>query len=103
VAQRYTVTWIEDDFGIDPEDDNVDVTVEFADGERFVATFFTLRNVASLFEKYRETGECASGLYLWASNMIIIDRLTKENVEKTIADLLATGEFYGAFDGPHKP
>jgi hypothetical protein len=96
----YSITWIEDEFGIDPEDDNVDVFVDFASGERYTATFFTLHNLRSLLEKFRETGECASGLYVWSTGMIVIKRLTKDNVEKVVADLLDRGDLPKAFEGP---
>lgn len=97
---QYEVSWIEDEFGIDPNDDNVDVFVDFAGGERFTATFFTLENLRSILNKHRETGECANGLYLWTDHMIIIERLTKANVEQAVADLISNGEFRQAFDGP---
>jgi hypothetical protein len=94
----YRVYWIDDEFGIDPNDDNVDVFVEFASGERFVATFFTLDNIKSLMAAHRETGECAHGLYLWSTHMIVVDRLTRVNVERVVADLLGSGEFTSAFE-----
>src|SRR5262249_38411945 len=94
----YHVSWIEDEFGIDPDDDNVDVFVEFDSGDRYVATFFALDNLRSLMENYRETGECANGLYVWSTHMIVIERLTKANVERAIADLIDSGEFSTAFE-----
>ncbi|HEX8717405.1 MAG TPA: hypothetical protein VF722_10570 [Gemmatimonadaceae bacterium] len=97
---QYTITWVEDDFGIDPADDNVDVVVRFEGGERFVATFFTLENLRSLMEQYNETGECMNGLYVWSSHMIVIARLTRENVERAVADLIESDEFDAAFEGP---
>lgn len=98
----YTITWVEDDFGIDPDDDNVDVFVDFEGGARYAATFFTPKNILGLLEHYSETGECANGLYLWANHMIVIQRLTKANVERTVEDLLASSEFALAFEGPSK-
>jgi hypothetical protein len=32
--------------------------------------------------------------------MILIERLTWENVERAVADLIETGEFSSAFEGP---
>jgi hypothetical protein len=96
----YTIHWVDDVFGIDPEDDNVDVTVAFENGEWYTATLFTVRNLESLMDKYRETGECGGGLYVWSVHMIVVARLTRENVERTVADLLRSGEFATAFDGP---
>lgn len=80
-----------------PSNDNVDVEVRFADGRSYGATFFTLANLESLFEKNRKTGECASGLYLWAINMILVRELSMENIERTIEDLIANEEFESAF------
>jgi hypothetical protein len=98
----YTVRCVNDVFGTDPEDDNIDVTVAFETGEHFTATFFTIRNLESLMEKYHETGECAGGLYVWSKHMIVVARLTIQNIEHTVADLLESGEFASAFDGPFR-
>jgi hypothetical protein len=96
----YTIEWVSDLFGIDPHDDNVDIIVRFTTRERYTATFFTLTNLRSLMEGYRESGECASGLYVWSSHMVVVNQLTTETVEQTVADLLASGEFSSAFEGP---
>ena len=81
----------------DSEDDNLDVEVTFSDGRRFGATFFTLENIETLFRKNRKTGECAAGLYFWASDMILVRELSMITIERTVADLIATGEFETAF------
>jgi len=98
----YTVSWVEDDFGIDAGDDNVDVFVDFETGDRYVATFFTPQNIITLLDRYRESGECAGGLYVWAAHMIVIEQLTKENVKRAVADLIASDEFTVAFEGPNR-
>lgn len=81
----------------DVANDNVDVEVQLHDGRRFVATFFTLRNLESLFEKNKRSGECRSGTYLWASDMILVEELSKEAIERTVEGLLEDGEFEAAF------
>ncbi len=101
-SQAYSIKWVEDEFGIDPLDDNVDVIVQFMNGDQYVATFFTPQNVLSLLDRYQETGECAGGLYFWATNMIVITHLTKEHVARAVADLIESGEFSKAFEGPHQ-
>ncbi len=83
--------------GIDAINDNVDVEVCFQDGARYAATFFTLENLRHLFENYRRTGECRSGLYLWASNMIVVERLTLETITETVGHLLTEKELEMAF------
>jgi hypothetical protein len=82
---------------VDRADDNVDVEVTFADGSRYAATFFTQNNLRSLFAKNERTGECKGGLYLWASNMVIVRDLSEESISETVADLIAQDEFEGSF------
>lgn len=83
--------------GVDPADDNVDVEVRFEDGPRYATTFFTLNNLRSLFAKNERTGECKNGLYLWASDMVILKELSEVSISETVANLIAEGEFEGAF------
>lgn len=81
----------------DAFDDNIDVEVKFPDGRRYTATFFTLKNIESLFKKNRETGECLSGTYLWAVEMIIVEKLERTTLTSTVKALLHDGEFESAF------
>lgn len=80
----------------DHEDCNVDVMVTLSGGERYAGTFFTLSNVERLLSEYRMTGECLSGTYLWASNMILVESLTFEIVEDSVRDLVLSGEIESA-------
>jgi hypothetical protein len=89
--------------GADPlnrADDNVDAEVILKNGDRYVATFFTLKNIESLMKKYRDTGECNRGQYFWAADLVVVSEITEEIVHDTIADLIRTGEFTKAFSGP---
>ncbi|MEM9861577.1 MAG: hypothetical protein AAF938_08185 [Myxococcota bacterium] len=81
----------------DAQDDNVDVHVTFEDGSCYTATFFTIENIRSLFEKNRRTGECDSGRYLWAADMIIVRDLAIETIEQTVESLLKDDELVAAF------
>jgi hypothetical protein len=69
-------------------DDNNDVIVTFTDGSRYVASFFTYQNIVTLTEKNKRTGELLGGKYFWASDMILIDRVDRESIEKVIDDLI---------------
>jgi hypothetical protein len=81
----------------DPEADNLDVVVQFRDGRRYGATFFTAKNIEKLFRKNQQTGECAGGLYLWADHMILVRELSLNAIERTVESLLEDGEFKKAF------
>lgn len=81
---------------IDVLNDNVDVEIKLNNGRKFIATFFTIENIKSLLHHYQKTGECANGLYIWATDMIIVDRLTEDVIRKSIVDLINNGEIYHA-------
>ncbi|REK63699.1 MAG: hypothetical protein DF221_09255 [Brevibacillus sp.] len=75
----------------DIHDDNIDVIVTLPDRTRWWGTFFTYKNIESLRQKDKETGECLSGTYLSAANMIICEDLSRETIEKVVDDLLDKG------------
>ncbi len=81
----------------DVADDNVDVEVCLSDGSVYGATFFTLGNLESRFEKNSRTNEYAGGLYLWAADMIVVRTLTQDAIERTVRDLLSQGDLESAF------
>ena len=81
-AAAYSI-WIEaEEWGEgawDPSDEASDVVV----------TFGAARN--------RESGENLAGRYLWASDLILVDAVTRDSVEAVVADLLRDGGFESAF------
>jgi len=74
-------------------DDNVDVEVIFENGEIYSVTLFTLKNIARLLKEYEVSGECASGFYFWASDMVLVNDLKNETIKTVLDDLVETGEF----------
>lgn len=74
-------------------DDNSDVIVTLSDNRKYVATFFTYDNVKTLTEKNKRTGELLSGKYFWASDMILVDRIDRNSIEKVIDDLIKENDF----------
>lgn len=81
---------------IDQENDNIDIKVYFADGRSYSATLFTLKNIRSLMKRYKDTGECLSGLYFYAADMVIVERLTIEVIERVVDGLIESGEYTSA-------
>lgn len=78
-------------------DGNTDVFVKFGDGIEWGATFFTYANITSLTEKNRDTGECLSGKYFWATDMILVDEISRERIEEVVAHLIESEEFAFVF------
>jgi hypothetical protein len=84
--------------GISETNDNSDVIVTFENGERYVATFFTYQNIDWLRQKNRKTGECLNGKYFFATDLILIDKLNREEVINVINHLIKEDEFFTSFD-----
>ena len=93
----YTLTIFHGIAPLDPVNANVDVHVTFPNGESFSAVFFTLQNIETLMKDYKETGECANGLYFWTSDMLIVQKLTEQTICEIVENLLAEGEFASVF------
>jgi hypothetical protein len=96
-GQHYKITVHAGLEGLDPIKDNVDVEVVFDDASRYWATFFTLENIQKIMENYEKSGECMKGFYFWATDMIVVRRLSRENISKVVGDLISKGEFDKAF------
>ena len=77
---------------LDATNDNVDVVVELSDGDSYAGTFFTLENIRSIIDRYQQSGECSSGLYFWAADMIIVSSLSEEDIRKTVGQLILDDE-----------
>jgi len=78
--------------GLDPIDDNVDVEIKMDDGRVYSATFFTMENIKRLLQDYQTSGECANGTYIWAADMIIVNRLTEKVIRESIDGLIKENE-----------
>lgn len=74
------------------DDDNVDVRIELADGRAYSVSFFTLANLETLMVRWGRTGECANGLYVWATNMIVVQEITQAVIRRVAQDLVETGD-----------
>jgi hypothetical protein len=97
---RYTI-WIEAEVWApgqwSPTNDNTNVIVTFADRSRWVATFFSYANIATLVTNYRQSGENLGGKYFWSSDMILVDEVSHKRIEQVIAHLLHEGNFTRMF------
>ena len=75
-----------------PVDDNSDVIVTFENGDKWVATFFSYQNILSLTQKNRKTGECLGGKYFVATDMILVDEVSRDRIEEVVADLVKAND-----------
>ncbi len=80
-----------------PVDDNTDVLVTFDDRSRWVATFFSYANIATLVTSYRQSGEHLGGKYFWSSDMILVNEVSRKRIEEVVAHALLDETFTKMF------
>ena len=68
-------------------DDNIDVEIVFDNNERYFATFFTLKNIKTIMDRHKVSGECRHGIFFCATDMIIVEKLDESVIYQTIAEL----------------
>jgi hypothetical protein len=81
----------------DPRDEASDVVVTLPDESRWIATFVAYGHVPTLVQRNRESGECLSGTYLWATDLVLVEEIARPTIEAVVADLLRDGGFESAF------
>lgn len=78
------------DFTIDPKmnhADAVDVIICTADGQRYYSNFITPSFVYHIFDKNERTGECCSGTYFTMPNIVIVRKIDRAMIKRTIDQL----------------
>ncbi|MEC0270460.1 hypothetical protein [Paenibacillus anseongense] len=81
----------------DCKDGNTDVIVVFPDRTKWIASIFTYKNIETLRQKNIQTGECMNGSYFWSSEMVIIDVISRQNIEQLIDYLIKHVNFQSIF------
>jgi hypothetical protein len=84
---KVRIKWLSSE-ELNPDFNIVDVILETGDGNKYSSNFITRRYLDYLFEKNKRTGECAGGVYFAVPNMVVIEKLTDEQVKRTIDDMV---------------
>ncbi|WP_235827940.1 hypothetical protein [Brevibacillus migulae] len=71
--------------------------VTFSNRSKWVASFFTYKNIEKIRRRYQETGENLSGTYFWTTDLILIDEVSRERIEAVIEDLIVEDGFRYVF------
>lgn len=82
---------------IDYTDCNTDVIVFMENGAKYVASFFSYKNIEKLRKVHQKTGAHLSGKYFQANNLVLIDNCSKSNVTKVVQYLIEEGDFQMIF------
>jgi hypothetical protein len=82
----------------DPVNDNIDVEVQFKNGERYGATFFTPENLRNQLTHDAHYGYENQGCFVWCTDMVVVRDLYMETIEEIVARMIDSGELKKAFD-----
>jgi hypothetical protein len=82
---------------IEYETDNVDVEVSLPNGRRYSATCCPTENIRDLMESYRESGENSSGLYFWASDLVVVRDIAPTTLVEVVSSLIAAQQLSVVF------
>lgn len=78
---------------IDPSKQITEVFVKTADRKGYSSTFVGREFIDWVFDKNKETGECASGTYFCMNPMVIVDRIDDDSIRRTIDGLVSERTF----------
>jgi len=77
---------------------SIDFFVLLDDGRQFTGVAATLDELEELMNRWRFTGECLRGTYLWIRGLIVLRDMDLRALAETVGDLIRTGEIEDALD-----
>ncbi|HZG16485.1 MAG TPA: hypothetical protein VE710_15955 [Candidatus Bathyarchaeia archaeon] len=87
-----------DDFEeFDLTDEHTDVIVTFSNRSKWVASFYTYKNIETIRKQRQKSGENLSGGYFWTTDLILIDEVSRKRIEAVIEDLIKEDGFKYVF------
>lgn len=78
--------------------ESTDVIVVLGNGEKYVAAFFSYKNIDLLRQMHYQNGEFLQGKYFWTKNMVLIDNCNKDSIQEVIKHLMDEGNFKDVFE-----
>ena len=65
-----------------------DVNFELDDGSKWCAEFFTYKNLITISQKNRHTGECLAGQYFQSNKAIFISKMNKDLIVSVLNEII---------------
>ena len=82
---------------VDFDNTNTDVIVVLNNGQKYIAAFFTIKNVEVINLQNEYEGRNLEGKYFWAKNMVLVARCDPDSVEAVVKNLIEEGDFKEVF------
>lgn len=77
---------------LNPTQDAAEIRIKTSDGQEFTLDFVAKGFLDYVFEKNKETGECAGGAYFCMPRMIVVRELSEKDIKSTLDELIANAE-----------
>src|SRR5687768_886612 len=82
-----------DDQRPDYQNVNSDVIVEFEDGNKYAATFFTSRNLERMIKDLEQSDEFVSGQFYKLLNIVLVKDFNNGDLTPVVDEMIAEGDF----------
>ena len=74
----------------------VDFEVVENDGRVWGGTAATIDQIRGLMDRWRGSGECLGGRYLWVTSLVVVRDLSPDEIAVVVRDLIQTGDIVHA-------
>ncbi|HLT79446.1 MAG TPA: hypothetical protein VKZ86_00360 [Cyclobacteriaceae bacterium] len=85
------------DGNADYEDLNTDVIVQFENGDKYVAAFYSWKNLENMIKELEPKDEYRSGRFYKVLNMVLVRDFDQGDIRPIIDAMLAEGDFQLVF------
>lgn len=86
-----------DNAAIDYEDLNTDVIVQFDNGDQYIATFFSVKNLEGMLEEHKRSDEYLSEEYYKVLDAVLINDFRNKKLLSVIEHMMVEGDFQVVF------
>ncbi len=78
---------------LDYDDLNTDVIVQFDNGDKYIATFFSHKSLVDMFEMDMKSGDFYLDQYYNILNMVLVRDFNNGDLHAIIENMIAEGDF----------
>jgi hypothetical protein len=82
---------------LDYENLNTDVIVRFDNGDEYIATFFSFKNLQGMIEEHKQSKEYFSEEYYRLVNAVLVNDFNNNKLLSVIEHMMAEGDFQLVF------
>lgn len=82
---------------LDYENLNTDVIVRFDNGDEYVATFFSFKNLEGMIEEHKQSNEYFSEAYYKVLDAVLVNDFNNAKLHSVIEHMIVEGDFQVVF------